>query len=212
MKFIAPIILCLSVAFTSFAQTLSYEVVKGNKDLGDMKVTRKEMGDGSKAYEIESTVVFKLLFSFTIDFYSESRYEDGVLQREYTINKLSGKTQKESTLTKNGDDYQLILDGFKSYPKGPINYSVTAIYFEEPEDGQKVFSPQFGRYLTFKEIGDHQYEMESPDGTNEYYYLNGICTEVKVFRDFAKFSFIMNEETLYAVKGKKISAGGGMVD
>lgn len=163
-------------------------------------------------YEINSQVTFRLLFSFTVDYESTSEYHYGKLIKEYTHNQLSGRTQKKSTIWYDGSKYTLDLDGSKTTPKGPIEYSVAAVYYQEPEDGQPVFSPQFGQYLVFEKKGDHMYELESPDGINEYYYTNGVCTEVKVFRDFAKFSFVMTPESLIAVKDKKIVGGGMVVD
>jgi len=163
-------------------------------------------------YEIDSKVIFRILFSFTVDYESTSEYKYGKLIKEYTHNQLSGKTQKKSTVWYDGENYTLDLDGSRTTFKGPIEYSVAAIYYEEPEDGQKVYSPQFGEYLTFEKVGEHKYELESPDGINEYYYTLGVCTEVKVFRDFAKFSFVMTPESLTAVKERRILGGGYLVD
>ena len=190
----------LFVCFVSaHGQILNYEVVKGSKKLGDMTVARTSENDEVR-YDIESEVIFRLLFSFKIDYNSNAIYKNGALVFESTINKLNGSVQKESVLKEYGTGYQLQLNDSKSFQKGPIDYSVAAVYFVEPDDGQQVFSPQFGKYLTFKKIGDHKYEMESPDGINVYTYVNGVCSEVKVNRDFAKFYFRMTPETLYAVQ------------
>lgn len=162
-------------------------------------------------YEIDSKVIFRMLFSFVVDYESTSEYKYGQLIKEYTHNQLSGNTQKKSTIWWDGKKYTLDLDGSRITIDKPINYSVAAIYYEEPGDNQKVYSPQFGKYLTFEKISDHVYEMVSPDGRNEYYYTNGICTEVKVFRDFAKFSFVMTPKSLAAVESKKIVGGGFVV-
>lgn len=163
-------------------------------------------------YEIESKVTFRILFSFTVDYESTSEYKYGKLIKEYTHNMLNGNTQKESTIWFDGTKYTLDINGSRTNPTGPIEYSVAAVYYEEPKNGQKVFSPQFGEYLQFEKIKEGVYELESPDGTNEYYYTNGICTEVKVFRDFAKFSFVMKPESLVAVKEKRIVGGSLVVD
>ena len=192
-------------------QALQYEVVKGSKKLGDMTVKRTAL-ENKTYYEINSKVTFRILFSFTVDYESTSEYRHGTLVKEYTHSQLSGKTQKKSTVWFDGSKYTLDLDGSRSTLEGPIDYSVAAVYYEEPEDGQRVYSPQFGDYLTFKKVSDHTYELESPDGLNEYYYTHGICTEVKVFRDFAKFSFVMSPESLIAVKERKILGGAVTVD
>ena len=201
----------LSVGCLAFGQSLSYEVVKGSKKLGDMTVKRTALKDHTY-YEIDSKVTFRLLFSFTVDYESTSEYKYGQLIKEYTHNQLNGSTQKKSTIWWDGSKYTLDLNGSRTEEKAPITYSVAAVYYEEPDDGQQVYSPQFGEYLEFTKLEDHVYEMVSPDGRNEYYYTNGICTEVKVFRDFAKFSFVMTPESLVAVKQKKIVGGGVAVD
>ena len=173
---------------------------------------KRTKGENRVYYEIESKVTFRILFAFTIDYESTSEYKYGKLIKEYTHSKLNGSTQKKSTIWFDGEKYTLDLDGFRTSFKASVDYSIAAVYFEEPEDGQKVYSPQFGDYLQFEKISDGVYELESPDGTNEYYYTNSICTEVKVFRDFAKFSFVMTPESLVAVKAKKIVGGASVVD
>lgn len=201
----------LIVSQTAIAQTLHYEVIKGSKKLGDMDVKRVKTENGVN-YQIDSEVTFRILFSFSVNYESTSEYKHGKLINEYTHNKLNGNTQKKSTIWFDGEKYTLDLNGSRTTIENPISYSVAAIYYEEPKDGQKVFSPQFGHFLSFKKVDDHVYEMESPDGTNVYTYTNGICSEVKVYRDFAKFSFVMTPESLQAVKRNQIVGGTSVVD
>ena len=203
------LILTIIFAFISSAsgQILKYEVVKGSKKLGDMSVERKAYNDET-FYHIKSEVSFRILFKFTIDYEMYSEYENGILQKESAVRKLNGSTQKTSAIVKKGAVYSHTLDDVTFEEKGPINYSVAAIYYKEPKPNQRVFSGQFGKYLTFEEVDNHVYELESPDGTNTYTYTNGICTEVKVSRDFATFYFKMTPETLYAVRNKEESIVG----
>lgn len=196
------------IASSASGQILHYDVVKGSKKLGDMTVERRSYNNQID-YDIKSKVVFRILFSFTVDYESSSQYVNNILEKESTINKLNGSTQKSSTIVRNGIDYLHTQNDITTPQKGPIDYSVAAIYYNEPYPGQKVYSPQFGSYLTFEKVGDHQYKMESPDGTNLYTYMNGICTEVKVSRDFAKFYFRMTPETFYAIKNEMDSIVGG---
>lgn len=201
----------LIVFQVALGQTVHYNVVKGSKKLGDMTVKRM-ISDNQINYEIESKVTFRILFSFTVDYESTSEYKYGQLIKEFTHNKLNGSTQKKSTIWFDGKNYTLDLNGSRSSIYDDIKYSVAAIYFEEPKDGQKVFSPQFGDYLTFHKVNEHQYEMESPDGINLYTYTNGICSEVKVNRDFAKFYFKITDESLREVQSNKIVGGTPTVD
>ncbi len=175
-------------------------------------VVKKTAVENRVYYEIESQVVFRILFSFTVDYESTSEYKYGKLIKEFTHNQLNGNTQKKSTIWFDGNKYTLDLNGSRTHFNSEINYSVAAVYFEEPKDGQMVYSPQFGEYLQFIRTEDGTYELESPDGLNVYTYTNGICTEVRVNRDFAKFSFVMTEESLLAVESKKIIGGSTSVD
>ena len=211
MKRLFIIIIFLSVGSVAFSQVLYYEVMKGSKKLGDMTVKRTAL-ENQTYYEIESKVTFRILLAFTVDYESTSEYKYGQLIKEFTHSRLNGNSQKKSTIWFDGAKYTLDLNGSRTHFKENINYSVAAVYYEEPEDKQQVYSPQFGNYLTFHEIKDHVYELESPDGLNVYTYTNGICTEVKVFRDFAKFSFVMTPESLVAVKEQKIVGGSPTVD
>jgi hypothetical protein len=202
------LIIFFFAASSASGQILKYEVVKGSKKLGDMVVERRS-NNSEIQYLINSKVVFHIIFSFTVDFECSSLYRNNVLVKESTINKLNGSVQKESSIVQRGDNYFHTQNEITTSEEGPIDYSISAIYFEEPFPGQKVYSPQFAQYLTFEKIGDHVYKMESPDGTNIYTYMNGICTEVKVSRDFAKFYFRMSPETYYAVKNKLDSIVSG---
>ena len=207
MRRLPYIFILFLLAGSSMGQTLNYEVVKGNKKLGDMTVERSAYNNHVE-YNINSKVVFRILFSFTVDYQSTSVYKNNELERESTISYLNGSTQKASAILRNGDEYSLTLNDVTSIEKAPITYSVASVYFVEPKDGEKVYSPQFGTYLTFEKIKDHQYQLESPDGVNIYTYMNGICTEVKVSRDFAKFYFKMTPETYFAVRNKVDSIFG----
>ncbi|MEP1034349.1 DUF6134 family protein [Ekhidna sp.] len=209
---ILTLLISLIVCQISLGQTVHYDVVKGSKKLGDMTVKRM-LSENQVKYEIESKVTFRILFSFTVDYESTSEYKYGQLIKEYTHNQLNGSTQKKSTIWYDGEKYTLDLNGSRTTLNNRIiEYSVATIYFEEPRDGQEVFSPQFGEYLEFNKVGEHQYEMESPDGINLYTYTNGICSEVKVNRDFAKFYFRITEESLREVQSKKIVGSSPVVD
>lgn len=212
MNRLITILSLICICSLAKGQLLHYEVIKGSKKLGDMTVKRSAL-ENQTYYEIESKVVFRILFSFTVDYESTSEYKYGKLIKEYTHNQLNGSTQKKSTIWFDGSKYTLDHNGSKTtLSDKEITYSVAAVYYEEPKDGQKVYSPQFAEYLTFEKIDDHVYELESPDGLNVYTYTNGICTEVRVNRDFAKFAFVMTPESLMAVKNKKIVGGGVAVD
>ena len=183
-----------------WAQTLAYNVMKGTQKIGSLTAVRKQRND-TVNYEIRSQVVFKLLFSFKVGFTYYSRYKKDTLLKEYNFSTLNGGIQKEVKLTKENENYSLTLDDKHIHVEGIITYSVGTIYFREPKDQQKIYSPRFGKYLVFKQVEKGKYEMDSPDGLNVYTYVNGVCVKVSVYRYYSSFSFEITPESLQVVKG-----------
>ena len=205
--FITILTLLLSLTWLS-GQTLRYDVIKGNKNLGALVVKRTISGKVEEI-QFDSDVTFRILFAFNLQFSQYEKFYDGQLNWGKAISTLSGRTQKESKIKSDKEGYQLTLDGVTVPINKRIDYSVSQIYFTEPRDGQTVFSQQFGQFMPFKKVGDHKYLMSSPDGDNYYSYVNGICVNVRVERDFANFDFVMQPESLLAVETKADSLNIG---
>jgi hypothetical protein len=188
------------LAITSVnAQVLKYDVMKGSKNLGLMTVKRTINGSVEEI-KIESEVTYKILFSFTVKYNMYEKFTRGDLNWGKALSTLNGRTQKDSKIVKAKTGYDLTLDGVTANLESDIEYSISQIYFEEPSDGQEVFSQQFAQYLSFKKVGKNKYLLSSPDGDNYYTYTNGICTEVRVLRDFANFSFVMQPQSIKGVQ------------
>jgi hypothetical protein len=188
--------------FYGFGQVLHYEVVKGNKSLGEMESHHYTSG-GKDIYHIKSDVSFKLLFSFNVAYEQKEVFKNDTLQEGNGFNTLNESVQKETELSKRSSDYKLAFNGVNNYIRdAAITKSMSQIHFREPSHGETFFSQHFGEYVTFEKIGEHRYAMTSPDGENEYTYENGFCTEIKVVRDYATFYFKMKPETLVRVKNK----------
>jgi hypothetical protein len=184
------------------AQTLHYEVVRGDKNLGSMQANRIRNGD-QQTFFIESEVSFKILFSFTVNYEQEEIFLGDTLISGYGYNTLNGSKQKETRLTKESDSYLMTFDGVNNrLHKNQIVKSMSQIHFMEPTDGMSYFSQHFGQFVDFKKTGEHTYLMVSPDGENHYTYENGFCKEIKVSRDYATFYFKMKPETLARVKNR----------
>lgn len=182
-------------------QTLRYDVIKGSKTLGEM-IVKREINGSVEEISFESDVTFRLLFAFNLKFSQYEKFNSGKLNWGKALSKLNGRTQKDSKIVNSSEGQMLTLDGITVEIHEPIKFSVSQIYFYEPKDGQKVFSQQFGQFLTFKKVGDHRYVLPSPDGDNYYAYRNGICIRVDVERDFANFHFELQPRSLEAVNTK----------
>jgi hypothetical protein len=178
-----------------YSQILQYDVVKGSKKLGEMRIERK-LDDGLEEIKINSEVTYRILLAVTIRYKMYEKFRNGRLVWGNAISTLAGNTQKQSKIEKQGESFTLTLDGTENTWDEPILFSVSQIYFYEPEDGQRVFSQQFGRYLEFEKVDDHKYLMSSPDGDNYYTYRDGVCVDVRVIRDFARFNFKIQDSSL----------------
>ena len=165
-------------------------------------IVHRTLTSTTEEIRFDSDVTFRLLFAFNHSYSHYEKFYNGKLQWGKAKSLLNGRTQKDSKIVSNENGYRLTLDGVDVSVYEDIEFSISQIYFTEPEDGQRVFSQQFGQFLTFQKVGDHKYLMSSPDGDNYYTYLNGICVNVRVLRDFANFDFVMQPQSLLAVESK----------
>ena len=191
----------------AYAQHLQYDILKGGKNIGTFEVNKMHLANGKERITIVSKVEYKLLFKFLIDFNLEENYEYGVLQDGKSKNMLNGVVQKESKIRKQGEDYILEYGGVPNRISEQINYSIAEIYFREPNAGLSVFSQHFGKFLVFEETERDVYKIESPDGDNYYTYDRGICSEIKIFRDFANLTFRLQPNSFARVKQKSDTTG-----
>lgn len=193
-------IIAILISGSLAAQNIRYNVVKGSKTIGSMDINRIQNGN-SVRYDIKNDVEFTLLFSFTSVYWLSETFENGLLQKGDSHNLFNGRKQKYTNVERVDGKYYVSEDGVRSYiTSKDVSYTVSNLYFTEPVGITEVFSQWFGKYLTMKKIGDHFYEMTSPDGVNTYKYKDGICTEVKVSRDFATFYFKIQEESFAKAK------------
>lgn len=184
-------------------QQLIYDVIRNDESMGSTIVIRTA-SDEKVSYHLNTKTSFRILFKFEVEYELKENFSSGVLQTGTGFNTLNGSVQKEIELFKRAEYYALVMDGIDTkIRETSILNSVSEVYFEEPYDNKKVFSAYFGRFLSFDQTGEHSYKLVSPDGTNEYTYENGICVSVKISRDFATFSQILQPELLAAVRNNQ---------
>ena len=171
------------------AQTLKYDVIKGNKTIGNMQVKRLRNAD-TVQYNIVSQVEFKLLLSFKIDYNLQEIFIDGILVNGSATSWLNGRVQKQSAVKKDETAYKINVDNdLSELTTDGIVLSIPKLYFDRPEGHMEIFSQQFAGHLKMSKKSEDIYELVSPDGKNTYTYENGICRQVKVYRTYANFSF-----------------------
>ena len=185
MHHLSTIVFAFCLSLTSLGQSLHYDAIRKEKVIGGMDILIQFSGD-DRIYDIKSHMEFKvLLVSLRVEFENHEIFHNDVLQSGMVRNKMIGFKESEAKIEKTNDRYNLWINGTpEPIHDKEITYSVSNIYTQEPHDGQKVFSQYYGEYFVFEKIGAHEYKYTSSEGDNFYTYLNGICTDVKVERDF----------------------------
>ncbi len=198
LKFIV-IFLFIFCSSPSQAQLLSYSVFKSRKEIGKMTVSRIS-SSSEVIYENITGVKYKILVLLEVKYVLKEIFEDGVLIRGEGFSSLNGSKKMTYNIFKKKGGYVLrTKERSQSIPFETITYSAAKIYFEEPKDKQPVFSQHFATYLNFQEVDPHYYLLTSPQGENYYRYVNGICTEVTVIRDFGTLHFNLSPESYLIV-------------
>ena len=96
-------VLLFTIMTTAFSlislsgQTLRYDVIKGNKNLGALTVKRI-LTSTSEEIKFESDVTFRILFAFNLRFSQYEKFSNGQLNWGKAISTLSGRTQKDSRI------------------------------------------------------------------------------------------------------------------
>lgn len=193
-KSIYLLISCFLIFGNSFAQLMEYDIVKGSKTIGSLTAEKLVVGD-TTIVTITSEAKFKLLFTFNVSYLLEEKFVDGVLVYGKAINYLNDNVQKESEVFKLENGYDVLLNGDKtSFDLNKIYYSIPNLYFDQPPNLDiTIFSQQFAEFLPLYKRPNDEYELESSNGNNMYYYNNGILEKVKVSRTYATFYFVLKQ-------------------
>lgn len=182
---LAPAFLLLT-AFQE-PQSYVYDIYLGNNPIGTVTVKQVKTAEGKKIF-MQSRVQSKLMARMEVDISAE--YRQNVLHEALAVRKggepLTSvkKSAKGYVVVHKGETRHLTSDG--------IRFCVGDLYFSEPEAIHAVFSETLGRVLTLRHLGNHNYELQLPEGKrNIYHYEKGKCTEVEVNHALGKARFVL---------------------
>jgi hypothetical protein len=186
---------------SAFGQTLYYQVYKGKKSIGQMTIERSQNMAGSVvSYDISTEVRYRVILELLVNYSLNEVFENGILTKGQGSSTINGSIQNAYEIQRNGNSYELVLNNTHSViDDHVITLSATTIYFNEPKNNQRLFSQHFGRYLKLEEVSAHYYRLLSSAGENFYRYVNGICTEITVIRDFGTLNFNLKPESYVIV-------------
>lgn len=171
----------------ALAQTNTFEVRVANRPVGTIEANRKLSGI-SKSIVIKTRIQV-MLSKVNSDITNE--YNNNILTQAKASRSKSGE-EKQTTTSRNGKDYTIVMNGEKSMLEEPeIIACVADLYFAEPKQVQRVFSETLGRFLPVKSLGGGLYELSLPEGKkNVYKYENGVLVQVEVNHSIGKAVFV----------------------
>lgn len=192
---LVTIIILLANTNRVFAQTLNYTVVHKNENVGKIHIVRTQK-ENTVTYNFESNVNIHMIFSIKVYDKMDVVFKDNILQKAFLYRTLNGRTRVKNAIQWNGTYYSMVnKDNEKSEFKHIINYTSACLYFMEPSAPTKVFSENFQRFVSVKNIGTRKHQLDLPSGNKSVYSYNadGICSLAEIETDWANLKFVLNK-------------------
>lgn len=157
-----------------------YDIIRNNKVIGYMVCSKIERNETIE-YINESTAKFSVLIDVSVYSKLQSSFSKEMLLTGKMIRQVNGKTKADKYISWNQGQYAISNDGKQGSFSSKINFSTACLMYAEPVGMAQIFSENFGKNITIKEITPHKYALQLPDGSNNFYtYSNGKCVEVEV--------------------------------
>jgi hypothetical protein len=178
--FIVLLLLKLS-SLKAQEKQLDYEVVRNGKVIGWTKLV-KTTTDQQVGIKLNSEVKTRFVFQFVAKAMEEVVFNNGQLVYTSQFTKLNGDVKEDKSMRWTARGYEV----YKGKDTQPLSFSLLhahmlGLYFEEPRQGEKIYSDRFQQLLDVHKIAGGGYRINLPDGGScTYYYQHGVCTEVKI--------------------------------
>ncbi|MCZ2444666.1 MAG: hypothetical protein LC101_12935 [Flavobacteriales bacterium] len=165
----------------SYAQTFRYEVSTIGIKAGEVEVSRN-ISNNVEIYHISSNSSVNYVFGkITVINKTSTTYKDNVMQESFLRTDKNGEVDNFCSASYNGKEYKIQTEKDKFTIAGPIKYSITKMYYQEPIGFTEIFSEVYGKMLPVTIVAPHTYSLKQPDGkANVYRYENGVLVEVTV--------------------------------
>ncbi|MGE7773705.1 DUF6134 family protein [Chitinophaga sp. NPDC101104] len=182
---LAPVFF-LTTAFQS-PHSYVYDIYLGNNPIGTVTVRQQQTPEG-RTITMQSRVQSKLMARMEVDI--TTAYHQNVLQESIAVRKGG---EPLTSVKRSGKSYVIVHKGeTRHLASDGILYCVGDLYFSEPEAIHAVFSETLGKELILRHLGNHNYELQLPEGKrNVYHYDKGKCTEVEVNHALGKARFVL---------------------
>ncbi|WP_183561793.1 DUF6134 family protein [Mucilaginibacter sp. SP1R1] len=174
-------LLCFSGSLMAQEQLVKYNVLHSGKIVGHLDLYQKRNGDDLYLKMI-SEVKMRFIMSIQVNINEESVFQGGKLISSRISRNVNGKEKASRQTRAFGDSYQTLADG----KSGQVNQKLIStnlmlLYCREPDNNAQIYSDNFQQFLQVKQISQHVYRIDLPDGNYNYYsYTNGVCSKVDI--------------------------------
>lgn len=169
MKQVFLLLLIATTSLVSFSQSISLDVLMGEKHIGEITVEKKVRGKIVNA-TLSSKVSVSMIIKVNVNQTIVSEYNDGKLMKTNVVRVSNISSEnKTSAITWNGNEYIIKKDTVITTLKEPVTYCVLDLYFTEPVAITKVFGETGGTFMPMKSLGDHRYELQVNDSKKDLF-------------------------------------------
>ncbi len=194
MKKLVFLFLMFPVQLWAQSQQLKYDILMKDEKIGTMKVLKITQKDHI-SYTIESTITVNKIVSMLVEYKSTAEFHRGKLIKSSNKQMINGKVQNDTRTTWDGNQYEVYtLTGRTKLKEKNIDYDVCMLYFDEPDARKKIYSDSYGKWISIKSYGNHQYDLLLPDSKRSSYTFNyGICSRVETEQMFSKITLLLTK-------------------
>jgi hypothetical protein len=169
--------------FSSFCQTLKYNVILLGKKIGEATIVKSDSA-GYTHYMLHSHSDAHLLgMDKKNDMLTEAVFDKGGKMISSAFDDVKNKKRLSTMTAWKNNKLDIDKDGAKSSVSGQPDFASLVLYFTEPKDHQKVFSERLGRFVDIAKQKDGKYKVVFNDYTALYTYQSGHITELQMKED-----------------------------
>jgi hypothetical protein len=170
-------------SFSSFSQTLNYDLVLLGKKIGRTTVEKKDSA-GLTQYKLKSQSDARFLGMDKKDNMSTEAIfnKDGkMLASDFKNKKNKHRLTTQAVWRENKLDIN--IDGKVSSTAEAVNFSSLSLYFTEPKDHQRMFSERLGKFVEIIKESENKFKVSFGDYTGIYTYAEGKLKELQMKDD-----------------------------
>jgi hypothetical protein len=169
-----------------FELSAKYQISVRGMYIGEFTIDQK-MVDNEITIEAITDVNVRMIFTYQVKYIQQSFYKNGNLWSSHIETLKNGKINSNTRLERQADNYLLTKDGVKTLIDGPITYSGSLLYFQEPTVINLIYNERNGEKNVIKSFDNHTYGILDKKGniTNIYEYQDGILIRAELIHTLA---------------------------